>query len=291
MLPTVRPTLPWCRKTASILRWTQPARTASASPAKTSTTSRRRSCCLRRRSAPTRPPELIFNTGITDAHDDGTVSDYVVIEFNALVANVASNQAAPPTSLTTNFHVSIGGITCDCLGKDTLTVEEPSITNLTKTAVVNAAGTAATYTVTFSNTGDSTAYDVQVVDNLPAGLTLDPASVQVVGGTGLVNNSTAAGLNLNFDSIAPNGTVTITYTAAIAAADQNGQPVTNIVNLDYTSLPGPNGTNPNPTGSVTPGTPAFDRRAKWARRGRWAEPLRRHRVGHDHRPASGGPPG
>ena len=126
---------------------------------------------------------LIFNTGITDAHDNGTVSDYVVIEFNALVANVAGNQAVPPTNLTTNFHVSIGGITCNCLGTDTVTVEEPSITNLTKTAVVNAAGNAATYTVTFSNTGNSTAYDVQVVDNLPAGLTLDPASVHVVGGT------------------------------------------------------------------------------------------------------------
>src|SRR5206468_3638499 len=106
---------------------------------------------------------------------------------------------------------------------------------------------------TFSNTGNSTAYDVRVVDNLPAGLTLDPATLQVVGGGGLTDRSTAAGLDLTFDSIAPGGAVTITYTAAIAAAARNGQTITNTVNLDYTSLPGPNGTSPNATGSNTPG--------------------------------------
>jgi fimbrial isopeptide formation D2 family protein len=196
---------------------------------------------------------LIFNTGITDAHDDGTVSDYVVIEFNALVTNVATNQGAPQTQLTTNFHVFIGGTTCNCLGTDTVDVVEPSITNLTKTATVSPDGNTATYTLTFSNTGGSTAYDVRVVDNLPAGLTFDPNSVQVVGGSGLVDKSTAAGLDLTFDSIAVGGSVTITYSAAIAAAAKTGAPITNTVDLDYTSLPGPNGTDPNATGSVTPG--------------------------------------
>jgi uncharacterized repeat protein (TIGR01451 family) len=195
---------------------------------------------------------VIFNTGIAHANDDGSVADYVVIEFNALVENVAANQAAPPTTLTSSFMVFIGGTTCNCTGTDTLNVVEPSITNLTKSAQVSADGNTATYTLTFSNTGNSTAYDVRVVDNLPAGLTLNPNSVQVVGGSGLVNKS-GSGLDLTFDSIAAGGSVTITYSAAISAAAKNGQAIVNTVNLDYTSLPGPNGETPNPTGSVTPG--------------------------------------
>jgi uncharacterized repeat protein (TIGR01451 family) len=198
---------------------------------------------------------LIFNTGISHANDNGSTTDYVVIEFNAIVMNVAGNQAAPPTNLTTNFHVTIGGTTCNCLGTDTVTVVEPSITNLSKSAQVSADGSTATYTLMFSNTGDSTAYDVQVLDNPPAGLTLNLASVQVVGGTGLTDRSTATNLNLSFDSIAPGASVTITYSAAIAAADRTGQPLTNTVGLQYTSLPGPFGTSPNPTGTVTPGSP------------------------------------
>ncbi len=196
---------------------------------------------------------LTFNTGIAHANDNGTTTDDIVVEFNALVTNVAGNQAAPSTALTSTFMVYIGGTTCGCKGTDTLNVVEPSITDLTKSAQVSTDGNTATYTLTFSNTGAATAYDVQVLDNLPSGLTLNTGSVQVTGGTGLANGSTAAGLNLTFASIAPAETVTITYSAAIAAADKTGQPITNTANVTYTSLPGPNGTTPNPTGSVTPG--------------------------------------
>src|SRR5581483_5354293 len=97
-----------------------------------------------------------------------------------------------------------------------------------------------------------------VVDNLPAGLTLDPTSVRVVGGSGVVDRSNATTLDLTFDAIAPNAPVTIQYNAFIDPAFRNGQNITNTVNLDYTSLPGPNGdtdTTTNTTGSITPGAP------------------------------------
>ncbi|HEX4591215.1 MAG TPA: isopeptide-forming domain-containing fimbrial protein, partial [Gemmataceae bacterium] len=197
---------------------------------------------------------LVFNTGISHVNDADANHEFIVIEYNALVTNVAGNQAAPPTTLTSTFQLFVGGQLCaQCNGAAPVTVVEPSITNLTKTAQVSANGSTATYTLTFSNTGNSTAYDVRVVDNVPTGLTLNTGSVNVVGGTGLADRSTGNTLDLSFDSIAPGSSVTITYTAAISAAAQNGQTITNTVNLDYTSLPGTNGENPNPTGSVTPG--------------------------------------
>jgi uncharacterized repeat protein (TIGR01451 family) len=197
---------------------------------------------------------LVFNTGISNVADNDANSEYIVIDYDALVTNVASNQAAPPTTLSSTFQLFVGGQLCGvCQGAVPVTVVEPSITNLTKNVSVNAAGDTATYTLTFSNTGNSVAYDVRVVDNLPAGLTLNAGSVNVVGGTGLTDRSGASTLDLTFDSVAAGASVTITYSTAIPAADRNGQPVTNTVNLDYTSLPGDNGESPNPTGADTPG--------------------------------------
>jgi large repetitive protein len=196
---------------------------------------------------------IFFNTGISSVNDADANDEFIVIEFNALVTNVPTNQAETPTNLTSNFHLFVGGTICDCLGTDTVTVAEPTITDLAKTAQVNAAGDTATYTLTFSNTGNSIAYDVRVVDNLPAGLTLIPGSVTVTGGTGLVDRSNSTTLDVTFDSVAVGGSVTISYQAAIPPSARNGQPIVNTANIDYTSLPGPYGTSPNPTGSDTPG--------------------------------------
>lgn len=198
---------------------------------------------------------LIFNTGIASANDTDANNEFILIEFNALVNNVAGNQAEIPTTLTSSFTLFVGGQTCNCTGSASVNVVEPTITDLAKNVVVSGDHQSATYTLTFSNTGNSIAYDVRVLDNLPQGLTLDTASVQVVGGSGVVNQSTSTSLDIAFDAIAIGGSVTITYVANIDPAYQNGQTITNIVNLDYTSLPGPNGTTPNPTGSNTPGAP------------------------------------
>jgi fimbrial isopeptide formation D2 family protein len=197
---------------------------------------------------------VTFNTGIKHSNDDGTVVDNIVLEFNALVTNVAGNQAAIPTTLNSSFMIYIGGTTCGCVGNNSLTVVEPTINNEVKTATLNANGNDVSYTVTFSNTGNSTAYDVHVTDTMPDGLTVDAGSVKVTGnGVNLQNNSTATGLDLFFDSLAGGGSVTVTYSATVPASDFDGHAIVNTAKLDYTSLPGLQGTNPNPTGTQTPG--------------------------------------
>ena len=195
---------------------------------------------------------MTFNTGISHANDNGTNPDFIIIEFNALVKNVASNQGAPPSDLSANFQLSVGGQQV-AVGAVPISVVEPSITNLSKTVTVSG-NTSATFTLTFTNSGASTAYDVHVLDNIPAGLTLNPAMTHVVGGSGLTDRSNGQTLDLTLDSVAPGGSVTISYQTAINVP-ANVVSILNNVDLDYSSLPGTNGPSPNPTGSITPGSP------------------------------------
>jgi fimbrial isopeptide formation D2 family protein len=51
------------------------------------------------------------------------------------------------------------------------------------------------------------------------------------------------------------GSITVTYSATLGASLTPNQTLSNAATVTYTSLPGANGTNPNPTGSMTPGTP------------------------------------
>ncbi len=62
-------------------------------------------------------------------------------------------------------------------------------------------------------------------------------------------------LDLTFDRVRRGCTVSLTYTAELTAAVSPGTTIVNTIVLTYTSLPGTNGTTPNPTGSTTPGVP------------------------------------
>src|SRR5437764_397466 len=76
-----------------------------------------------------------------------------------------SNQAGDV--LTSNFQLFVDGNVCGpCFAGQDVTVVEPSITDLAKTAQVSADGSTATYTLTFSNAAgasNSTAYNVRVL--------------------------------------------------------------------------------------------------------------------------------
>ena len=62
-------------------------------------------------------------------------------------------------------------------------------------------------------------------------------------------------LDLTFDRVRRGCTISLTYTAELTAAVSPGTTIINTMVLTYTSLPGTNGTTPNPTGSTTPGVP------------------------------------
>ncbi len=198
--------------------------------------------------------QLVFGTGISAIGDNDANAEYAVIEYNALVENVLPNQAG--TQLTVGFALSAATAGSDN-GSMTATVVEPSITDLLKNVNRTTArqGDTVTYTLTFSNAASAaTAYNLAVLDTVPNGLQLNTGSVVVVGGTGVVNRSTASSVAIEIDSLAAGASVTISYTALVTAAA--GVTLNSAAQVQYTSLPGTNGETQNPTGSVTPGNGA-----------------------------------
>ena len=200
---------------------------------------------------------VTFASGVSHVADADADLEYVVIEFNALVNNAGTSAADSNDAgdvVSTGFQMFIGGTQCDCFAEQTVTVTEPSITDMVKT-VSNATpsmGDTVTFSISFSNAaGAATAYDVAVRDSIPAGLAFNPTSVNVTGGTGVSVGADANVLRRQHRGIRAGASVTITYTATVNAAA--GVTLANNASLDYTSVPGPSGTSPNATGSVTSG--------------------------------------
>lgn len=205
----------------------------------------------------------VFSFGTVTNSDNDLDDEWLVVEFNALVANVASNQQG--TILSNQCEVRAGpkghvatsmSPPCDVL------VVEPTLSivkTVTPASVVAGPGVTVTYTVVVTNTGPVPAFDLVVRDTLPAAipangaLTIQPS----VAGSGQI------GLNGSFIQVtipvlAPGAQVLITYGAKVLVTCP--QPVNpsihmNLARLTWTSLPGANGTCPNPTGTCTPGAP------------------------------------
>ena len=190
----------------------------------------------------------------------------MIVEFNALALNsvAASNDAGD--NRNNSYQVRVGGQIVGAASRAVrVSIVEPSI-SLTKTAAPTTidAGDIVTYTVTYTNaTGAtrSTAYDVRLVDTLPGDLTLSPGSVTITptGGAAGVTNLTAGNtVDVTLDKMPPGSRVTLVYQATVGSGIAPAEVLNNSARVRYTSLPGPNGTTVNPTGSATPGSPGTD---------------------------------
>ncbi len=216
----------------------------------------------------------IVNLNAVDAQIES-----VIVEFNAIVANVASNQAG--VTLTNSFIAksSLSGITSQVTSSaPPLSVLEPKL-ETDKTAAIEKTGVAGNanatpgdtlvYTVVVRNTGTAKAFNLFIDDNLDAlGLNFDlsgsPTIVQSqTGAPAPTDNSIFSGSNGLADRISVlipeldiNQSVTLTYRGVLSAGLPPGTALTNTAQVTYTSLPGtgtPTGSGGNSTGSSTPG--------------------------------------
>ncbi len=196
----------------------------------------------------------VFALGsLTNTENDANL-EYAVIEFNALVDNVAGNTAG--TNRDNDFQVRINGTLAGTSGTTRVTVRHPVLTVDKVVAITPTdGGDALRYTITLANTGTVTAFDTDLVDTLDARLVMGSVSTATGGTVSGVTDLSNAGTNslrVTVASIAVGGSVTITVNATVVATVDAGTSIPNTATGTWTSLPG-NGTDPNATGSLVPG--------------------------------------
>ncbi|TWU59988.1 Serine-aspartate repeat-containing protein D precursor [Rubripirellula tenax] len=206
--------------------------------------------------------DVYFKLGdVTNAESDAN-AEYVIVEFNALVDNnsiSAANRNDAGELLYNDVYVYTGGTLLYDLpngNRPVLSVVEPLITNVNKTADVTMgdAGDTVTYTITFtptSNVDNSDAFDVRLLDTIPGKMTFGSITSVTVGGVAATptNNSAGNTIDLTFARVNEGQTVSITYTATINASVNPNEVLTNTASVTYSSLPGALGTGANATGS------------------------------------------
>lgn len=206
--------------------------------------------------------------------DNDANKEYVVIEFNALVENVIGNQAgtklantfeaatgrqvvgAPPPQLTPIGHPSPAVEVC---------VVEPRLFNFGKTAgcATGDAGDLVPFKLSFTAGNgplDTAAFDVRVTDALGTNFIMNTGSLVVKRNGilmtgGFTNASTTSLEDVTIDRVNPGDHIEVLFNTNVSNTVSPCQNIENEAHFSYTSLPGSNGTNPNPTGGVTPGAP------------------------------------
>jgi len=169
---------------------------------------------------------------LVNSDQDGD-REYVVIEFNAVIANDANNVAGTVHNASFEWRNASGLIGNAAAEK--IVVEEPSIVDVDK-RIVSVDGNAVTFEVVFSNSGSQTAHDVRIVDDFDGATNVAFSGAGSVVGLpqGGLNQSDANTLDVMLPSLGPGQSVTIRYQGVL---DIDWKPVpTREVEVTYTSL-------------------------------------------------------
>jgi uncharacterized repeat protein (TIGR01451 family)/fimbrial isopeptide formation D2 family protein len=230
-----------------------------------------------------------FNFGNLINPANGTITDdYILIQVNARVDNVAANQSGvvlrngeqaegstltlqygsgPPTVLSFDHDSIQPGLQ----GVPITLIEPDLIVSKTANPTQSSLGDPVTFTITVQHSGQSTAdaYDLTLVDVLPSGLTYVPGSVTLPA-----SDVTISGQTLTFRISALtllSGARSFSYRATVDPGAVLGETLTNVVDLTWASLPGSTGASSSgrngiggindyataDTASVTPSAEAF----------------------------------
>ncbi len=193
-----------------------------------------------------------------------TANTQVVINVQARVRNVTTAQEVPATAINNTVSYTYAFAPAGAqqpvqVSTDIVTVDivEPLLTVAKAATPITSApitgGDILEYVLTIPNTGGTTAFDVNIVDTLPAGLALDASYTP----TAILNVSAPAGV-LGFNpapagapgspliwgrdngdeslDIPPGDTLILTYRVLIDAAAEANVTLSNSVLVDWTSL-------------------------------------------------------
>ncbi len=202
---------------------------------------------------------VTFTLGSLVNSDGDSDLEYVVVEFNALVDNISGNTTG--VSRGNTFNVRVNGATLATSGSVAVIIAQPTIT-ITKSIVPpppNDAGDTITYTLRLTNTASGNnaapAFDIVLTDTLNSYLTLQSITNTMPATSTFASFVAGQLITATLDQLYPGASGIITLTARITSTVPVSQTIPNSATLSFTSLPGTNGTTPNPTGSTTPGAP------------------------------------
>lgn len=188
---------------------------------------------------------LVISLG--DVSNAATNDDSIDIELKVRVDNVVGNQdgdqpanggGAAGTSVTAKYNTpGVGTTEASVINPVIFTITEPDI-SVTKTATpdTQALGDEVSYNIHVSNGGSSTAYDINLTDILPTGLTyVDGSSSD----PGVIHNGQI--LTFMLAPLASGASLDIRYKATVDITADTTQPLVNKINGVYGSILDSNG--------------------------------------------------
>ncbi|MFA7666608.1 MAG: SdrD B-like domain-containing protein, partial [Burkholderiaceae bacterium] len=192
----------------------------------------------------TNPLKPVFSLGNVDNTDRDADQEWVIIEFDAVVANVPGNQQ--DSALSVSYEVASEGGLPATSSSITLNVVEPTLSLDKRVSGVSYASVdpavdgeaVVTYTVTLTNTSGATAHDVALSDLLPSGSSIvSPPSATSSGSVGdLVDNSGGGAPAFSIASLAPGASVTVSY--SVTLPDRDSPPAATEALATWTSVSG-----------------------------------------------------
>ena len=192
--------------------------------------------------------EFDFGT-ITNSDTDNATAEAIEILYTVRVNNIPSNtgNGAATGQLLNNTatffweDVSANPFMTASVDAPAVEVIEPEL-SITKQVNDDTPhlGQTINYTITIEHTSDSDAdaHNIALTDLVPTGLTLDLASVNVVGANVVTDTTAGNAINFVLDELAVGDSITLTYSATVTTdATQIGINLDNTAETTWSSLP------------------------------------------------------
>lgn len=181
---------------------------------------------------------------------DNRAGQDMKIAFRAVMADVASNrgdEVLPPIIATVGWRDQGGATYSSSDESDAFRIVEPALVLVRETnAAFIAEGDSVTFDFSFSHStqSSSTAFDVDVVEDLPEGINYIPGSMEIlIGPAGIMDDSDPSGLRWHFDEVDSTWdearNVVLRYKAIVRSAGDHGR-LTGRALLTWSSTPGDN---------------------------------------------------
>ena len=182
---------------------------------------------------------VTFDFGTLNNSDtDSNVDETITIEYRAVVLNTAANDRGDILDNTATFNWAAQNIQASAAD---LTIVEPTL-NVDKTIAPTTGQGVDQFTITLdlshAAASDADAFNVTISDALPAGLVFVGSLSNTAGVAPTTIGESGGTITATFDELQIGQTSQIEFTVGLDPSVAAGSDITNIVNSDWSSLPG-----------------------------------------------------